>query len=115
MNRKRVLLGVVISASLLYFVGLVYYARFHPIDADEGFYTTAARLVWEGKKPYRDFFYKQAPLLPYIYSWVWTVRPHSLVAMRFLSAASGGIAVLLWGVGLLSVERLPKSVALTTF
>lgn len=83
------ILGVVIAASAVYLAGLIYYAHVRPIDADEGFYTTAARLVWEGKTPYRDFFYQQAPLLPYLYSWIWAVHPRSLVAMRFLSAACG--------------------------
>lgn len=94
---------------------LVHYAKVRPLDGDEGYYVTAASLVWEGKAPYRDFAYPQAPLLPYIYSWIWAVRPSSLVTMRLLSAACGGIAVFLWGVGLLSVERLPLKVALATF
>ncbi|HEV2383050.1 MAG TPA: glycosyltransferase family 39 protein [Terriglobia bacterium] len=109
------ILGVVIAASAVYLAGLIYYAHVRPIDADEGFYTTAARLVWEGKTPYRDFFYQQAPLLPYLYSWIWAVHPRSLVAMRFLSAACGGISVLLCGLWLVSAKRLPTKVALATF
>ena len=35
------------------------------INGDEGFYLAAGRLVSEGKQPYLDFFYPQAPLLPY--------------------------------------------------
>jgi len=93
----------------------VHYARVRPLDGDEGYYATAARLVWEGKTPYHDFAYPQAPLLPYVYSWIWAVHPRSLVAMRFLSAAFGGLAVFLWGVSLLSVKRLPTKVALGTF
>ena len=85
----------------------MYYAGVRLIDGDEGFYATAARLVWQGKTPYRDFFFQQAPLLPYLYSWIWAIYPDSLLAMRLLSAACGGIAVFLWGVSLLSVERLP--------
>jgi dolichyl-phosphate-mannose-protein mannosyltransferase len=86
-----------------------------PIDGDEGFYTTAARLVWEGKTPYQDFFFQQAPFLPYIYSWIWAIHPCSLLAMRFFSAACGGIAVFLWGVSLVSAKRLPIKAALATF
>ena len=41
-------------ASLVYFAGLVHYAQVRPLDGDEGYYTTAARLVWEGKTPYKD-------------------------------------------------------------
>ena len=111
--RKQWLLVTIIS--LAYVVGLVYYAATRPIDGDEGFYTTAARLVWEGKTPYRDFFFQQAPLLPYLYSWIWAIHPRSLVAMRLLSVAAGGLAVFLWGAGLVSVKRLPVKVALATF
>lgn len=106
---------IVAAVSLVYLAGLAYYAATRSIDGDEGFYTTAARLVWEGKTPYRDFFFQQAPLLPYLYSWIWAVRPRSLVAMRLLSAAAGGLAVFLWGAGLVSVKRLPAKVALATF
>src|SRR2546426_143069 len=115
MKRRPLLLAVVSLVSLVYFAGLVHYAEVRPIDGDEGLYTTAARLVWEGKTPYRDFFYQQAPLLPYIYSWIWAAHPRSLLAMRFLSAACGGIAVLLWGVCLLSVKRTSLKVAVATF
>lgn len=115
MKKKPLLIALVAGASVLYVVGLIYYAHVRPIDGDEGFYTTAARLVWQGKRPYRDFFYQQAPLLPYLYSWIWAVRPHSLVAMRTLSAACGGLAVLLWGLGLISMRRLPSKIALAAF
>lgn len=106
---------LVTLASLAYLAGLLYYAATRPIDGDEGFYTTAARLVWEAKIPYRDFFFQQAPLLPYLYSWIWAIHPRSLVAMRLLSTAAGGLAVFLWGAGLVSVKRLPAKVALATF
>lgn len=109
------LFAVVFSASLLYLAGLFYYAAARPIDGDEGFYTSAARLVWEGKTPYKDFFFQQAPLLPYLYSWIWAVHPRSLVAMRMLSAACGGLEVLLLGLGLISAKRLPSKVALAAF
>ena len=38
------------------------------IDVDEGFYLLASRLVLQHKAPYLDFFYTQAPLLPYVYA-----------------------------------------------
>ena len=107
--------ALVVCLSLIYVAGLLYYAAVRPIDGDEGFYTTAARLVWEGKTPYRDFFFQQAPLLPYIYSWIWAVHPRSLVAMRMFSAACGGVEVLLIGLGLILAKRLPTKVALASF
>ena len=38
------------------------------LNQDEGWYLYAARLVSEGKTPYRDFFYTQAPVMPIVYS-----------------------------------------------
>ena len=38
------------------------------LNQDEGWYLYAARLVGEGKLPYRDFFFTQGPVLPFIYS-----------------------------------------------
>jgi hypothetical protein len=51
--------------------GVIYVAMagFHlangRMNIDEGFYAAAARAVWQGELPYRDFGYTQAPLLPY--------------------------------------------------
>jgi hypothetical protein len=109
------LVALVIASSLLYLAGLLYYATNRPIDGDEGFYTTAARLVWEGKTPYKDFFFQQAPLLPYLYSWIWAVNPRSLVAMRMFSSVCGGLEVLLLGLALVAAKRLPAKVALAAF
>ena len=53
---------------MLYFFLFVARRRF--IDGDEGFYLTAARLVLLHKVPYLDFFFQQAPLLPYVYG-IW--------------------------------------------
>src|ERR1700740_731179 len=69
-KKRPLLFAAVVVACMLYLAGLVHYAQVRPIDGDEGYYTTAARLVWEGKTPYRAFFYPQGPLLPYIYSWI---------------------------------------------
>ena len=108
--------AIVAVISTVYLAGLSYYAFVRPLDGDEGFYTTAARLVWEGKTPYKDFFYQQAPLLPYLYSWVCGVHPHSLIAMRLLSAACTGLATLLWGAWALSLSgRIGTKTAFAAF
>lgn len=40
------------------------------VAGDEGFYTLATKLVSQGRVPYKDFFYPQMPLLPYLmYGW----------------------------------------------
>ena len=65
------------------------------VDGDEGVYAYAARLVRHGHLPYRDFFYEQMPLLPFVYgSWT-AISGDSWYAVRGLSAllavAAGGL------------------------
>ena len=112
-SSRRRLFVLVVLASLAYLVALIYYTHTRPLDGDEGYYTTAARLVWEGKVPYKDFAYPQGVLLPYLYSWIWAAWPHSLVAMRALSATCAAAATLLWGLWLAADRRLSDSVVLT--
>src|ERR1700761_4086385 len=48
-----------------------YVSQHRLVDDDEGYYLLASRLVIEHKTPYLDFFYQQAPLLPYVFgAWV---------------------------------------------
>ncbi len=112
---RPILVFVVVLVSLAYFIGLVHFAQIRALDGDEAYYITAARLVWEGKIPYTDFAYQQGISLPYIYSWIWAVHPRSLIAMRYLSSACGAIAVLFWGIWLLSARRFSSAVAFATF
>ncbi len=55
------------------------------IFLDAGFYLHAARSVTEGLIPYRDFFFVQGPVYPYIYGWFLAPFGHSVVSARFLS------------------------------
>ena len=61
----KLLLVLVFILQMLFFTVV---ARHRFIDADEGLYLMASRLVLMHKKPYLDFFYQQAPLLPYVYA-----------------------------------------------
>src|SRR5271166_5753286 len=65
MNRNRKLILVPVFVVLTWYFWFVANHRF--IDGDEGFYILASRLVMEHKAPYLDFFFAQAPLLPYAY------------------------------------------------
>jgi len=61
------------------------------VNQDEGWYLYAARLVGEGKVPYRDFFFTQGPVLPYVYS----VMPvHGLLSGRLVTFAFSVFSVL---------------------
>jgi hypothetical protein len=53
---------------LLQILVFTFVARHRFIDGDEGHYLLASRLVLMHQRPYLDFFYNQAPLLPYVYA-----------------------------------------------
>jgi hypothetical protein len=62
---------------------------------DESFYTLAARLVWEGRLPYRDFAYTQTPHLPYVNGALLHVAGFGLDSHRTICAAWGGLGLVL--------------------
>ncbi len=67
------------------------------LNQDEGWYLYAAKLVSEGKIPYRDFFYTQAPVMPMVYSvfsFVWDSFGILGARVFTLSLGVAGIAVL---------------------
>ncbi len=68
-----------------------------PLDGDEGYYASAARLVAEGRTPYADFFYPQAPLLPYVYAPWQMLTGSSFSGLRILSVLSAALG--LWCLG----------------
>ena len=112
------------------------------LNQDEGWYLYAARLVAEGKMPYRDFFYTQGPLLPLVYSvfapaWenfgivggrlvtlaigflslVFAAATARLLGPQSRKGAAGTIAFMLLGCNLYHVyyETIPKTYALASF
>ena len=91
---------------LAFFAGTLALSRHRPIDGDEGYYATAARLVSEGRTPYLDFFYPQMPLLPYLYAPVYKMAGSSLANMRLFSVAVGVLSLFLWG--LILQRRWPE-------
>jgi dolichyl-phosphate-mannose-protein mannosyltransferase len=66
-------------------VFLVPLAIWGAVDNDEGYYGLAAKLTTHGEVLYRDFFYTQSPLLPYVYGAWMEVFGFSLAASRALS------------------------------
>ena len=100
-----------IIAAIFIFQCLIFVpvATVRPIDGDEGFYLLAAKLVFQGKQPYTDFFYPQMPLLPYVYGlWMWLFG-FSWYAARLLSAllaVGTGLLLYKYVVSLTSKRRL---------
>ncbi|MDW8268066.1 MAG: hypothetical protein RMN24_02775 [Anaerolineae bacterium] len=60
--RQLAFTGAVVS----FLVTAAFLFVYREVNLDEGWYLWAARLVYEGQIPYRDFAYPQAPLLPYV-------------------------------------------------
>ncbi|MEX1007238.1 MAG: hypothetical protein WD271_05270 [Acidimicrobiia bacterium] len=64
------------------------------LNADEGWYLYAGRLVWRGEIPFRDFSFTQMPLVPYVYGLFQLPEP-SLYVGRLVSFAFATTAVAL--------------------
>lgn len=65
------------------------------LNQDEGWYLYAANLVAEGEMPYRDFFFTQGPVMPYLYSFVSGVwQAYGLLGARILNLVIGLISIL---------------------
>ncbi|MFN2369785.1 MAG: glycosyltransferase family 39 protein, partial [Candidatus Krumholzibacteriia bacterium] len=89
----RLVLALVLACGA---VALAASAWLRPIDGDEGYYAAAAGLTAAGARPYADYFYPQAPLLPWVYAPVVAAAGPSLRALRWLSAALALATVLVW-------------------
>lgn len=65
---------MLVAAALLGGLALraIYVAAGH-FYLDAGFYLQATRAVLDGKLPYRDFFFVQGPVYPYLYAPFWSV------------------------------------------
>lgn len=81
--------AVVIAAVAVWWGGL---------NQDEGWYLYAAQSVRAGKMPYRDFFFTQGPVLPFVYSkfapvWMsWHSPVHGVLGGRLLTLFFGVLA-----------------------
>lgn len=69
-------------------------------NVDEGFYALAARSVWQGELPYRDFGYTQMPLLPYINGLMMQFTGFGLFEQRAVNGLWGALTLLLAAVWL---------------
>jgi 4-amino-4-deoxy-L-arabinose transferase-like glycosyltransferase len=91
----RVHLGTMGLAGALAGAFLGWVAAVRVVDFDEGYYGLAARLVFEGRVLYRDLFYPQAPLFPYVYGGWMQAFGTSLYASRSLSVVCAALLSIL--------------------
>jgi 4-amino-4-deoxy-L-arabinose transferase-like glycosyltransferase len=108
-NTNRIILGFVIFhiALLVVFVFL----RF--VDADEGFYMSAAHEVAQGRVPYVDFFFPQMPYLPAVQSFVAAPGFTTLYLGRLLGIIPAALTLLLFIrlTGIMTKDRRALTVA----
>ncbi len=100
------------SASVLTALALyAFSALYGNLNQDEGWYLYAARCVADGLHPYRDFFYTQAPLMPWVYGGfegVW--GGFGVLGGRVFTAVFGLLASLC--VGAMAARAVPRERAL---
>ncbi len=88
--RGRVGFGLAVGALLAAFLAVgIYFAYYGRVNQDEGWYLYAARMVYQGAFPYRDFAFFQAPLLPYVYGLFQNLFGDGLLVGRLTSLALG--------------------------
>ncbi|MGB3977108.1 MAG: alkaline phosphatase family protein [bacterium] len=77
----------------IYILMSLAYLLFGQLHLDEGAYLYASKAVYQGAVPYRDFFFLQPPLFPYIYGLIQYFFP-GLVFARLTSILFGFLATL---------------------
>lgn len=91
-NKLLWLLGGLIATFIAF---ALFYIFFGKVQYDEGFYLYASKIAWLGRIPYRDFFFTQTPLLPYVYGLPQHLLGTSLYLGRLTSLLFGILSVFL--------------------
>ncbi len=67
-EKARHIWNIIIASGItLFVIHSVLFVIFGRVNADEGWYLYAGRLVYAGQRPYQDFAFTQTPLLPCLY------------------------------------------------
>lgn len=95
---SRISLVALLVLVAAYLVEALVFVSHGRTNIDEGVYLNAARLVYEGQLPYRDFPFSQGPLLPYVYGVAIHIFGPSVLVGRVVSFLLGavGIGATLW-------------------
>lgn len=99
-NTDKAVFPVLVCSGLsILFIGLgIYYIFFGRPFLDAGFYLNAARETSDGQMPYRDFFFVQGPVYPYVYGTILKATGFTVLTARTLSLCFGLAAIVLAGV-----------------
>ena len=87
---------VIAGGVAVYVVISAIYLFLGQVNADEGWYLYASKLVWQGQLPYQDFAYTQTPLLPYIYGLPQILFGPSLYLGRITSILFSAITLVVY-------------------
>jgi 4-amino-4-deoxy-L-arabinose transferase-like glycosyltransferase len=94
--RRRTILwagaGVLAAA---YAALAAFHVAYGSMNVDEGFYAAAARAVWQGEMPYRDFGFTQPPLVAYVNAPALALTGFGLFQQRAVNGVWGALAILL--------------------
>lgn len=80
---------------LIYLAVAVFNIAYGAMNVDEGFYAAAARAVWAGEVPYRDFGFTQTPFVSYANGLVMGLTRFGLFEQRIINGCWGLLALLL--------------------
>ncbi|MEW5923895.1 MAG: hypothetical protein AB1746_07905 [Candidatus Zixiibacteriota bacterium] len=107
--------NIVIMLLALHLVLLGIFAANRIVDADEGFYLNAARMISDGMAPYSDFFYTQFAGLPLTFSHLASGGWDSFYLMRAAAVLAGFFSALLLSAIIYKITGNMKSVTIGLF
>ncbi len=94
--RRRTILWVAAGVLAAAYAALAaFHVAYGAMNVDEGFYAAAARAVWQGEMPYRDFGFTQPPLVAYVNAPALALTGFGLFPQRAVNGVWGALAVLL--------------------
>jgi hypothetical protein len=97
--------AVVLGSAAVTAAVLAVFCSTRGLDGDEGFYLSAGRHVFEGRRLYADVFYPQMPYLPWAESVAFHVFGVSLWTGRALSIGAAALAAAILTTVVWQVER----------
>lgn len=72
----------------------LFYCWYGRVFLDAGFYLNASRDVYQGRMPYRDFFFVQGPVYPYVYGLPLMLTGYQVLNARLLSLLLGSLTLI---------------------
>ncbi|MCA9919764.1 MAG: glycosyltransferase family 39 protein [Anaerolineales bacterium] len=83
-----------VSCIIVYVTVSIIYIFYGELNADEGWYLYAGKLVYAGNTPYIDFAFTQTPLLPYVYGFFQNFGSSPLFMGRIISVLFSSVALI---------------------